>query len=268
MTRLAKAPEASEGQDKYNLLSPWLKPKAESLTNKKSSVDPLLLAPHSSGPSQPPQTQLDHSGDSDDHVLISMSDVQENTPETGGVRIPAETPDQSPVSKKRAPPMPTKPAHLRRDSEATAYSQSAFATSPTSPQSTVADSGVNAVHGARPPPPRRKPAIPMKHEGVASLPPLPDWAKSSPSSGSTGYSWKGKGKAVLDQMPSALKKFPGAVSDKFKSATQSAPSFVIAIMGVTGSGKSQFIKHVTGKDVGVSSSLNSCKPRFSILAST
>jgi hypothetical protein len=94
----------------------------------------------------------------------------------------------------------------------------------------------------------------VKHEGVASLPPLPNWAKSSPSSESTDSSWKGKGKAVLDHIPPAIRKFPGALSDKFKSATQSAtqsaPSFVIAIMGVTGSGKSQFIKHVTGKDVG------------------
>jgi hypothetical protein len=176
-----------------------------------------------------------------------------------GVRKPTKTPDQSPTSKKRAPPTPTKPAHLRRDSKTTAYPQSAFATNPTSPQSTVADSGVNVVHGALPPPPRRKPAIPVKHEGVASLPPLPDWAKSSPSSESTDSSWKEKGKVVLDHM----RKIPGALSDRLKSATQSAtqsaPSFVIAIMGVTGSGKSQFIKHVTGKDVGVSSGLNSCK---------
>jgi hypothetical protein len=149
---------------------------------------------------------------------------------------------------------------LRRDSKPTTYPQSTFTTGPTSPQSTVAGSGVNAVHGALPPPPKRKPAVPVKHEGVAGLPPLPDWAQSSPGSGSTGSSWKGKGKAVLDQIPSALKKLPGAVSDKFKSASQSAPSFVIAIMGVTGSGKSQFIRHVTGKDVRVSSRLNSCKP--------
>lgn len=258
MARAAKAPES---QDKYNLLSLWLKPKVESLANKKSSVDPPLLTPHSSGPTQPRQIQLDNSGDSEDHVLVSVSDVQEDTPEIGGIRKPEKTPDQSPTSTKRAPPTPTKPARLRGDSKATAYPQSAFTTGPiSSPQSPVAGLGINAVHGTLPPPPKRKPAVPVKHEGVASLPPLPDWAKSSPSSESSGSSWKGKGKAVLDQIPSALKKFPGAVSDKIKSATQSGPSFVVAIMGVTGSGKSQFIKHVTGKDVGVSSSLNSCKP--------
>jgi len=184
-----------------------------------------------------------------------MSDVQDDTSEIGGVRKPTKTADQSPTSKKRAPPTPTKPAHLRKDSKATAYLQTAFATHPRSPQPTVADSGVNAVHCALPPPPRRKPAIPVKHEGVASLPPLPNWAKSSPSSESTDSSWKEKGKAVLDHISAPLRKLP----DTIKSATQSHPSFVIAIMGVTGSGKSQFIKYVTGKDVGVSSSLNSCK---------
>ncbi|KAI9776271.1 MAG: hypothetical protein M1839_000505 [Geoglossum umbratile] len=187
-----------------------------------------------------------------------MSDVREDIPEVGGVGKSTRTPDRSSESKKRAPPTPTKPAHLRRDSKATAHPQLAFVTSPVSPKSTAAGLEIDTDPGALPPSPRKKPAVPAKHDGLADLPPLPDWAQSSPSSTSTGSSWKGKGKAVLGQIPSTLKKLPGAVSDKFKPATQSAPSFVIAIMGVTGSGKSQFIKHVTGKDVKVSSSLNSC----------
>jgi hypothetical protein len=227
--------------------------KVEPLANDKSRVDPLLPAPHSSGPSRPTQTQLDSLGDSEDHVLIPMSDVQEDAPGIGGARNPTKTPDQPSASKKQAPLVPTKPAYLRRDSKATAYPQSACTTSPTSPQSTVADSGVNAGHGALPPPPRRKPVMPVKHEGATSLPPLPDWAKSPPSSESTGSSWKEKGKAAMNNITAV-------VVDTFKSRTQPPPSFVVAIMGVTGSGKSQFIKHVTGRDVGVSSSLNSCKP--------
>lgn len=99
MTKAAKAPES---QDKYNLLSLWLKPKVESLANNKSSVDPPLLMPRSSGPTQPRQIQLDNSGDSEDHVLVSVSDVQEDIPEIGGIRKPTKTPDQSPTSTKRA----------------------------------------------------------------------------------------------------------------------------------------------------------------------
>lgn len=259
MTSATKATEAQESQDKYNYSHRCEKPKVEPLANNKSSVDPLLPAPHLSRPSQPTQTQLDDRGDSEDHVLISMSDVQEDIPEIGGIKKPTKAPDQSPISKKRAPRTPTKPAHLRGDSKATAYPPLAFATNPTAPQSNVADSGVNAVHVALPPPPRRKPAIPVKHEEVASLPPRPNWAKPSPSSESTHSSWKEMGKAVLSRIPPAVRNLPGNVSDTVKSVTQSHPSFVIAIMGVTGSGKSQFIKHVTGKDVGVSNSLNSCK---------
>jgi hypothetical protein len=201
MTSATKAPEAPESQDKYNYSHHCEKLKVEPLANNKSSVDPLLPAPHLSRPSQPTQTQPDSPGNSEDHVLISMSDVQEDIPEIGGVRKPTKTPDQSPTSKKRAPPTPTKPAHLRRDSKETAYPQSAFAANSTSPQPTMADSRVNAVHGALPPPPRRKPAIPMKHEGVASLPSFPNWAKSSPSSESTDSSWNGKGKAYWTTHP-------------------------------------------------------------------
>src|SRR5437763_1131783 len=134
MESAAKAMEAPESHDKYNYPNHCEKPKVVPLANNKSSVDPLLPGPRC----QPTQTQLDNPGDSEDHVLISMSDVQDDTSEIGGVRKPTKTADQSPTSKKRAPPTPTKPAHLRKDSKATAYLQTAFATHPRSPQPTVA----------------------------------------------------------------------------------------------------------------------------------
>jgi hypothetical protein len=104
MASAAKATEVPESQDKYNYSHHCEKPKVEPLANNKSSADPLLPAPHLSRPSQPTQIQLDNLDDSEDHVFISTSDVQEDTPEISGVRKPIKTPDQSPTSKKRALP--------------------------------------------------------------------------------------------------------------------------------------------------------------------
>src|SRR5271170_6130648 len=137
-------------------------------------------------------SRVEGANDFFDHTPVQMPDDGDGVPLLSTARSTTNSSDQSPTSRKKPPPTPKKPAHLRKDSVDTSLLPSPSSTSPKSSYVEVSGLGSNPVSISSSQSSRKRPAKPIKHEGISGLAPLPDWAQTTPRGETSGSTWKGK----------------------------------------------------------------------------